>query len=274
MPRGGGARRRSRARRGRSPGRCAGWSRRGAAPRRPRSRRPPRPGGRRRARRGPPRCGHRLLHQRAGGVAAELRLQRRDLLGRRAGGDDDGARGIRACPPSRPAPARPAPRHPASRARRAPAPAHGRARSRSARAWRASRSPATTAQSPCRGRAAPRVAALRQQAGAAEILRQAHRDARSAGDQRVAGAGLADREQVRVADGIHDGVAPAGSVSRVIALPDRGGALLDRGEGHEPDPPSVWRDSTRTRFGSFIGVSGWFSIPLSLSSAPDEEMPW
>ena len=38
--------------------------------------------------------------------------------------------------------------------------------------------------------------------------------------------------------------------------------------GTKPTVPSVCRDSTRTRLASVIGVSGWFSIPLSFSSVP------
>ena len=34
-----------------------------------------------------------------------------------------------------------------------------------------------------------------------------------------------------------------------------------------PTAPPVCRPSTRTRFASVIGVSGWFSMPLSFSSA-------
>ncbi len=61
---------------------------------------------------------------------------------------------------------------------------------------------------PARGRAAG-SSRTRQHAGAAEILRQTHRHARSAGDQRVALGGLADREQMGVGDGVDDGVAAA-----------------------------------------------------------------
>ncbi|MNS92665.1 hypothetical protein D3C72_1268080 [compost metagenome] len=48
------------------------------------------------------------------------------------------------------------------------------------------------------------IATLRQQAGAAEIPGQAQRDAGAAGDQRQAGAGFAQREQVRIRHRIGD----------------------------------------------------------------------
>ena len=78
-----------------------------------------------------------------------------------------------------------------------------------------------------------RVAADRQQAGGAEILRQPHRDARPAGDQRMPGAGRADGEQMLVIHRIHDGIAPAGIGQARDLAPDRGLALVHHGEGDE-----------------------------------------
>ena len=77
------------------------------------------------------------------------------------------------------------------------------------------------------------IAAFRQQAGAAEIRRQSHRDAGTAGDQRVVFGRLADRDQMRVAHRIDDGVAAALFLQRGHRLADRHGTLLDDGVGDE-----------------------------------------
>ena len=88
--------------------------------------------------------------------------------------------------------------------------------------------PASTAAWPDNRGSAAGIAAFRQHAGAAEIRRQAHRDAGTAGDQRVVFGRLADRDQMRVAHRIDDGVAAALLLQRGHRLADRHGALLDR----------------------------------------------
>ena len=83
----------------------------------------------------------------------------------------------------------------------------------------------------------------------------------------------ADRVQMPVADGIDDGVAIPLLRQAGHGEADRVRSLLHGRIGTRPTVPSVWRARTRTSLASFIGVSGWFSIPLSLSRwLPDEQM--
>ena len=152
--------------------------------------------------------GHRVLDQRARRLAAELGLQRRHLVRRRGRGDH--------APASSPSlSVRPVERLPRQRVRvgrrerielerRHPV-ARGR---RPGTASRASTSRPAPPHGPARRGSAP-ASASAQQPGAAEVLRQPHRHAGAAGDQRVAGDRLADREQMRVGDRVDDRVAPA-----------------------------------------------------------------
>ena len=77
------------------------------------------------------------------------------------------------------------------------------------------------------------IAAFRQHAGTQEIRRQSHRHTGTAGDQRVVFGRLADRDQMRVAHRIDDGVAAALLLQRGHRLSDRDGSLLDDGIGNE-----------------------------------------
>ena len=101
------------------------------------------------------------------------------------------------------------------------------------------RSTTRTAPPPRPSTARQRIgaAAVAEQALAAEILRQAQRDPRAAGDQRQIGRRLADRLEIRVGDRIDDRVPDTLGAQRVEGGADRRRPSRDRGVLHEPDPP-------------------------------------
>ena len=111
--------------------------------------------------------------------------------------------------------------------------------------------PASTAACPATSRQRAGIVASGQQPGAAEIIRQAHRHARAAGDQRVRRRPPRRSRQVRVRHRVDDRVAAAAvPCSAVIASRIAAAPAATVANGTRPTVPSVWRDSTRTRLAS------------------------
>ena len=103
---------------------------------------------------------------------------------------------------------------------------------------------------------------------------QAEGDARSAGDQRQVGRRGADLDQVVVIDRVDDDQPLAAR----LGLGQRGAIALrpfrTTGAATWPMSDLLCSASQRLRSGSVIGVSGCFSMPLSLSSrSPTKRWP-
>ena len=109
---------------------------------------------------------------------------------------------------------------------------------------------------------------------AAEVRRQAHRDARAAGDQREIGGTGAEVDQMAFADRIGDRLRMPAARSSPSRARIAAGPLVDHGMRQQPDRPRLCRCSTRTRLLSVIGVSGWWRMWLSESSwSPTNRWP-
>ena len=87
------------------------------------------------------------------------------------------------------------------------------------------------------------------------------------GDERQVGAGLPERAQVVVLEGVGDGVAAALRPQSGERVAHRTGPAAIASQRTRPTLAGVWRASSRTRLLSRIGVSGWSRMWVSESSA-------